>query len=205
MEERRCESNTPAPDGSVTPNAALWGALLALAVLAAGALVYTLDRPAGSAAGLPWPLAPTGRNLGVFGVLGGSLPSFAHAFAFSLANCLLLSGAGVGYAALGGCCGRWALLETVLECLQHPALGQPLATLLRQVVPHGATPDTWADRLVGHVANYFAHGTFDPLDVIAALVGAGASFTLAAWWLWRSDADPRRLVNGQRAPEGRLP
>lgn len=165
-------------------------ASLALALLVLGTLVYTLDRPAGSALGLPWPIAPTGLNVGAFGVLGGSLPSFAHTFAFSLIHGLVLvqrASRTARLATLARCCAGWALVETAFECGQHPALAQALATWSQYFHENGDT----AGKTTTFVVGYFVHGRFDPLDVIAILLGAGTSFLLASWAL---DARERRAA-----------
>jgi hypothetical protein len=176
----------------------LWSVGLAIAVLVLGALVYVIDRPVGSAVGLTWLMGRSGSS--VFGALGGSLPTFAHTFAFSLVSCLLLPAHADRAAGIGRCCALWAAVEIVFECLQHPALGLPLATHLKQLAPSGSLPDT----LAVYFANYFAHGRFDPLDVIAACLGAAASFGIATGWLGHR---VRRLdpAAGHRIPGRTLP
>lgn len=130
--------------------------LLALAVLALGTLVYALDRTAGSA--VLWPRALT-RDGGapVFGTLGGSLPSLAHAFAFSILSALVLPWR---RAAQAGACIGWALVDALFEIGQHRALSGALGELLPPL------------------AGYWRRGTFDPIDLAAGGVGAALAYLL---------------------------
>jgi len=131
-------------------------AALAVAVLALGTLVYALDRAPGTAA--LWPRAWT-RHGGsaFFGAVGGALPSFAHAFAFSLLTALLLA---PGRGAQRAACLGWAAVDTLFEIGQHPAVAKHLL---------------W---LPGPLARYFRHGVFDALDVAAGLLGALLAYAL---------------------------
>lgn len=142
------------------------GALLAATVFMLGVLVYLLDRPAGSAVALPH-LLPFGHGPSFFGALGGSLPSFAHGFTFTLLTCLVLP---PRLAPMAAACAFWAVADAVFEVLQLPALAQPLAAALR----HTAWP--------GHdmFAAYFANGRFDPFDLLASTLGALLAFAAAA-------------------------
>ena len=131
-------------------------ALLALAVLALGTLVYALDRGAGTA--VLWPRALTRQGgAPVFGTVGGSLPSLAHAFAFSLLSALALPWRRAWQA---GACAGWAVVDALFEIGQHRALSGPLGELLPPL------------------ANYFRRGTFDALDVAAGFVGAALAYGL---------------------------
>lgn len=154
-------------------------ALLAAAALTLGVLVYMLDRPAGSAAGLP-ALLEAGRSgtPPLFGALGGNLPSFAHAFAFSLLSCLVLPRR---LAPMAAACAFWAFVDAGFEVLQQPALAQPVVAALHQ------TAIDWPGREA--LAAYLAHGRFDPLDLLASSLGAMLAFGLAARAI-RRPADP---------------
>jgi hypothetical protein len=145
--------------------------LLAATVFMLGALVYVLDRPAGSAVGLPHLLA-FGHGPSFFGALGGNLPSFAHGFAFALLTCLLLPPRRRWLAAA---CAFWAVVDAGFEVLQLPALAQPLAAALR----HAAWPS------LETFAAYFANGRFDPLDLLASTLGAFVAFGVAAFVMRR--------------------
>lgn len=127
-----------------------------------GLLVYLTDR-ANLAAGWPQGLGIDGRSL--FGAAGEWLPSFAHAFAFSLFTAAALPGA----AALRyGACIAWGAINVVFEFGQHPALKAAWAGLL--------APSPLAHNRPGRLlAAYCLHGTFDWHDVAAAVGGAVAA------------------------------
>ncbi len=133
-----------------------------------GTAVYVFDRPAGTAYLLPaWlSLQDSGvRPFGAFGAFGDSLPTLAHAFAFSLLTALVLP-RGVGYAALA--CGGWALLETLFELGQHPSISPLLARAIGE--RFSGIP------VLDHLVPYFSGGVFDGMDVLFGLLGALAAF-----------------------------
>ena len=132
--------------------------------LALGLLVYVADRDPSHAVWIPAVAVLAGSHL--FGALGQWLPSFVHPFACSLFTVAVLPGsARPRY----GACVAWFAVNAAFELGQHPQLRAPLADALRQLGPAPlATP----------LANYFLHGTFDPGDLLAVALGAGAA---AAW------------------------
>ncbi len=143
-------------------------ALYAGAVLALGAGVYLLARDWSTvyllqglaAAGPDGPLVDAGR-------WGGSLPSFAHVFAFSLLTALLLGG---GAGRTGLACAFWAVVDGLFELGQLPALAL------------AATPLT--DRLaglpvLGNLGPYLQRGQFDVLDLLAIAAGAAGAWFIA--------------------------
>lgn len=157
------------------PRATLALALVAALALALGTAVYLLDRPAGSAWLLPsaWQAvhvagtAAPASNAGLaaagtwFGAAGLWLPSLAHAFAFSLFTALLLPRrAGPAAAA----CVGWALVDTLFELGQHPAIAPALAAGLASTFD-GAP-------LALRVGRYFTQGSFDVADIAAGCGGA---------------------------------
>lgn len=89
--------------------------ILGLAVLALGAAVYALDRPAGSVVFLPRSFAVDG---GLFGPLAGPLPTFLHTMAFSLMTAALLAPTLRPRLAA---CGIWVAVNWLFEAAQHPA------------------------------------------------------------------------------------
>lgn len=142
-----------------------------LAVFAAFALavaVYALDRPRGSAPLLPAMLRIADGSASHLGVLGGSLPSLAHAFATSLLTCLLLPASRTMHIAA---CGAWAIIDSAFEVLQHPMVWPPAVVLLNQ------THASWL--LPNRVAAYLVRGTFDPCDLAACWIGALAALAFA--------------------------
>ena len=150
------------------PTNELWLAATAALLLATGAAVYLLDRAPGTAMLLPsaWQRGGiTGGDAAFFGELGGWLPSLVHAFAFSTFTALLLPRrAGTAAAA----CAGWALVDTLAEIGQHPAIAPALAAGLEQAFGAGI--------LVDSLGRYFVRGSFQPADVAAGLAGAGLAF-----------------------------
>jgi hypothetical protein len=132
------------------------------AALSIGVLVYLADRAAPHAVLIPGIAIFGVRNL--FGVLGQWLPSFVHPLAFSLFTAAVLK---PGTTARLGACGFWGAVNVAFEVGQHPAFSPVWAAALQ------GEAGNWAiSRLV---LNYFLHGTFDPHDVCAAVLGASAA------------------------------
>ncbi len=162
------------------PRATLALALVAALALALGTAVYLLDRPAGSAWLLPsaWQAghaaaagwagtAAPADTAGLaaagtwFGAAGLWLPSLVHAFAFSVLTALMLPRrAGPAVAA----CLGWALVDTLFELGQHPAIAPSLAAGLASTFD-GAP-------LALRVGRYFTQGSFDVADIVAGCCGA---------------------------------
>lgn len=102
-----------------------------------------------------------------FGVLSGSLPSFAHVLAFTLLTAALL---GPACFAPGRICATWWSLDTVFELGQADAFSSYVLDRI---------PATFSDTSpIRHVTNYFRYGTFDPLDLIAITLGAVVAYLL---------------------------
>lgn len=120
-------------------------------VFGLGGVVYFWDRAAGTTLLLPVTFGHRVGEAMVFGALGGALPSFAHAFAFSLLTAVLL---GHNRRARWLGCGGWWLVDVLFELGQHAALKERLATLLP-----------------GVIGNYLARGTFDLFDLLAMTLG----------------------------------
>jgi hypothetical protein len=118
-----------------------------IAVLAMGALVYSLERPVDSVLFLPAALSLHDGQTYMPPLLGGPLPSFLHSLAFSLMTAAML-GPGPRNAALA--CAAWATINTLFEFSQYP--------------------------LFAKITGIGVAGTFDPLDILAALLGALAAF-----------------------------
>lgn len=141
----------------------LW---LSLAVLGLGVLVYVIDRPPGLTA-LPESLTLFQPTVTVFGVLGQSLPAFAHVFAFSLLTVALLGG---GRCTALAACSGWFLVDAGFELGQHPVLAPMLA---------GFTPSWFEGIPFLHRTNdFFLSGTFDAFDLFAMALGAVAAYVL---------------------------
>ena len=101
----------------------------------------------------------------VVAVLAGSAPSLLHAFAFTLWTALALRGPPRTAWALAL---AWTALEAGIEAFQHPAL-------------HALLPAAVATRWAG---------TFDPWDLLAALLGAGMAGLLAFRHATPNEAPP---------------
>ena len=142
----------------------VWGRSASLAAIggvaiAVGLLVYLADREPSRAALIPTVALLTGSN--VFGLLGGWLPSFVHTFAFSLFTAAALpERAAPRY----GACIAWLTVNVAFELGQHPLVSVRLAEVLQGGL--SGMP------LAQPIAQYFMHGTFDPGDIAAALLGA---------------------------------
>jgi hypothetical protein len=158
---------SPTREGASGAPATNWTQVaIAVLTLALGTLVYVLDRPAGSVPFFSaihlaegWPA--------LFGRIGDSLPTFVHAFAFSVLTAAWLGGA--RRFALPACL-TWFGVDSALEAGQHPRFAQTLADL----VPG------WFDALpiLGRADSYFLRGTFDVIDLISIALGAAAAYLL---------------------------
>ena len=137
---------------------AILAAIGALAI-ALGVIVYLTDRDTSNSALIPSVAWLAGYNL--FGVLAGWLPSFVHTFAFSLFTVAVLPQRSVPRY---GACFVWFAVNMAFEIGQHPQVSVRLAEALQGGL--GVLPFS------GSFANYFLHGTFDPGDIVAALLGA---------------------------------
>ena len=157
----------PAPmDTSPNPAAPRIGAkaLLVVAglVWALGMLVYLTDRPPSQAMLMP-AFVDWHRARPLFGVLGGSLPSFVHPFVLALLTATTLRDARSRY----GACAVWCVIDIAFECGQHPLIREPLALAMHTLLD--------PVRLGQPLASYFLRGTFDPADIVAALLGGFAA------------------------------
>jgi len=139
---------------------------IGLSAIAVGMSVYLIDRnptlvPFFSSFSL-YGLVPP-----VFGDQGFSLPTFTHAFGLSVLTVVLLGARGT--AALCVCC-SWLAIDLTLETAQHPAI----ATRIGSAIDAGPT---WMSMLEP-VHRYTAYGTYDPLDMLSIILGAGLAFAL---------------------------
>lgn len=140
--------------------------LLGVLVLLLGTGVYLFDRSwqqLAIADLIPLALAPSP----MFGVLGGSLPSFTHVCAFALLTATLLDGERRLNQMI---CLGWLSVNVAFELGQHPKL----ATFIASAVP------AWFRHVpvLDKTPNYFLSGTFDPLDILMATLGALTAYLL---------------------------
>jgi hypothetical protein len=103
-------------------------------------------------------------------VMAGSLPAAVHVVALSLATAALLRPRSAGVALAIGC--AWALINIVFELGQHPDLSPRLVAALP-----ARLEGIW---LLDTLRRYFTEGSFDFLDIFAAVAGAvGARHLIA--------------------------
>ncbi len=142
-------------------------AVLACAVLVAGALVYVLDRPADTAF-LSGVILVNEKLPGLFGSVGNSLPTFAHAFSFSILTAVWLGG---GRRACSAACLFWFAIDCALEVGQHAAIAERLV----QFIPN------WFGHLpvLAQANSYFLMGTFDAWDLASIGIGAATAYLIA--------------------------
>ena len=140
--------------------------LAALAVLALGTLVYVVDRPEDAtphlsalhALAIIWPHHSLGP-------IADHLPTFAHAFAFSVLTALALGPAWRAVSCLG-----WLSTNAAFEVGQHPRAAEGFAMLLPSSLEQAP--------LVDALVQYFVSGTFDVGDLVSICVGAAAAYAL---------------------------
>lgn len=146
------------------PGANGWLALIGLAALALGTLVYLLDRPAASVYLLPNAMSLARGHHPWFGMFGGHLPEFVHVYAFIL----LTLAVSPWPARVVPICFFWWAVDSLFEIGQHPAIAPHIA----------ATLPAWFQHIpiLDNTANYFLLGTFDPGDLAAIVLGTLAAY-----------------------------
>jgi hypothetical protein len=148
----------------------LWVAC-AVAALAVAAGLYIVDRSPADVYLFPSALAFPGAPVLSAGVLGGSLPSFLHVFAFILFTAAVLGPRTVRSTA--AIAAAWCVTDILFELGQYPLLAPRIAAAL----PH------WFRNvpLLDNVGPYFLRGTFDPADMAAIVVGAAFAYLTITW------------------------
>lgn len=133
--------------------------LIALAVLGSGVWVYIVERVPGAA---PFFSAVnlSGRLPSVFGALSGSLPTFAHAFSFSIFTALIM---GPTRRAVLWACLSWLLIDTAFEIGQHNVVSSTLISSM----PISET-----------LRSYFVAGTFDLFDLLSIFLGVSLAYLI---------------------------
>jgi hypothetical protein len=168
-------------------------ACAALLLLLLGTAVYVLDRPAASAALLPAAWERSVAGVSWFGSVGEWLPSFVHAFSFSIFTALVLppSPRRAAWA-----CGSWALVDSLAELGQHHSVAAALAAALL-----GPDPTRPTNPVLATLARYFSQGSFDICDLAAGLTGAGLAYLGLHWIDSRRTLQPpmrARRFQGER-------
>lgn len=139
-------------------------AVLALLI---GVAVYVIDRDWASALFLLPVAAFQPDTSALFGPLGQVLPSFLHAYAFSL---LLILALGHSRNARRNGALTWFAIASCLEFLQ--------ATYFHDLLSAPATPAAAA--VATSVQSYVLNGQFDPGDVVASGLGCAAAFAISS-------------------------
>lgn len=140
----------------------------AILALAAGTSIYLFDRDWASALFLaPFADLQVGYA-GLFGVLGGNLPSFFHAYAFALLLIILLGQA--TYARRLGA-SLWFTIAAALEFLQAGQAGAMISG--SAALPAGPA-------FLERVQAYIANGHLDAGDLLATGLGCVAAYAISS-------------------------
>lgn len=134
---------------------------IGLAALLAGASVYLTQRSGANVYFLPDAWQP------VFSpsALGQHLPSFMHVFGFAILTAVVL---GPWRGVVGVSCLFWAVINVLFE------LGQIDAYALRIARLTPAWTGEWP--VLENIDGFFLNGTFDPVDIASALLGAMTAY-----------------------------
>ena len=97
----------------------------------------------------------------------GGLPTFVHTLAMALLTAIVVGSARV--ATLRAICAAWCAVEVAFELMQHAAICPALLAAL----PVDAQASFWTEPF----ANFVRRGTFDSLDIAAALLAASVAYT----------------------------
>lgn len=139
-------------------------AVIAAVALAAGTLVYLLDRQPDHTYFVAFGLISVHAPYPLFGVAGYYLPAFLHVYAFILLTTAIAGRSSAGIAGIGA---AWFLIASLFELGQHPAVAPAIAAAMPAWLAH--VP------LLENTAAYFLRGTFDPLDFFAIALGTVAA------------------------------
>jgi len=150
----------------ISSKALVWRLGIASTALVAAIAVYCLARTYP-----PELIAPFQTSHPIFTDqigLFGSAPSFLYTLAIGL----IIGSCASTQASAKIHCLTWIGLVLLLEITQHPAITEPLASWL------AGTLNASAWELVGP---YWSRGAFDPLDLIATVMGGLIAFTLITY------------------------
>jgi len=138
--------------------------------------MYMFSRPAGSAYLLPAILQRDFSSLALPAIFGGSLPAFLHVYAFALLTVVVL---GVSRARAAWAAAAWCVVNLLVEFGQWPPLAERLAASLPGWF--GQVP------VLDHLGAYFLRGSFDPVDLLATLIGAVTAYVTVLLMLHQGD------------------
>jgi len=138
-------------------------------VLLTGALVYLLDRPAASVPFFAQVSLADRFPIGL-GMLGLSLPTFTHTFAFSALTATLM---GERQKATAVACLSWLVIECAFEFGQSAIVSSRLASLIS--TRFASLP------VLSQTRDYFIYGTFDSWDLLSIGIGAISAYVFIEW------------------------
>jgi len=163
-------------------------------ILLLGVLVYLVDRPPDQTyfvykTGVDISLHNTLPNL--FGIIGQSLPSFAHVFSFILITAGLIASKKRGFIII---CLFWFFVDSVFE------LGQKFSTMFIKFIPDWFASIPFLENTGG----YFVRGTFSFGDMAAIFIGTITAYFVLIKTRKRHPASPlatqgRERHRGRRA------
>lgn len=137
------------------------------AVLAAGVLVYLLDRPSETVYFIPDAWHAAESTPAFFGTLGLYFPTFSHTFAFILFTTAVIGMR--GRAAIGACAG-WLVTDSLMEIAQRDGVANAIIPYL---------PGWFLDwPLLENFRAYLLVGRFDPLDLVSISFASLLAFLL---------------------------
>ena len=154
--------------------------LTSATVLFFGILVYLVDRPPDQT----YFVDKSFVNISLYhilpnlyGIIGNSLPSFAHVFSFILITAGLIASKKREFIFI---CLFWFLIDSVFE------LGQKFSTMFIKFIP-----DWFASiPFLGNTGEYFVRGTFSFGDMAAITIG-----TIAAYFLLIITSERRKAAS----------
>lgn len=144
---------------------------VALAVLISGMWVYIVER-APEAAPFFSTVSLYHRLPSVLGAVSASLPSFAHAFSFSIITALAM---GPRRRLVLWSCLSWLFINFVFEIGQHSTVSSTI----------GSSP-LFSETL----SSYFEAGTFDPIDLFSIFLGVTTAYLLLTSTVVSQDTKP---------------
>jgi len=104
------------------------------------------------------PFQVAGTGLAVYTGIFGSAPSFFY----TLALCLIIGACASNRSSSKFHCFLWIGLSLCLELTQHSAFVESLSIWVQSVLPESV----W-----GLIGPYWTRGVFDPIDLVATLIG----------------------------------
>ena len=101
----------------------------------------------------------------VFAAFANSLPTFIHAFAFSLITAGLVARRQKGYLAV---CLAWFAIDVFFE------IGQGVSGIIVPLIPDWFSGFVFLENM----KDYFLHGHFDYLDILSIALGSAAAYSI---------------------------